>query len=89
MSNDLPAAKAEATDAPVTFPYGDKTYTVPPSIKWPVSALMAFEDEKIATFCRALLGPVQWTAFMSTDPDVQDISGLMEALGEASGISGN
>lgn len=89
MSNDLTPAKAEATESPVNFEYDGKTYTVPPSIDWPIEALEAMEDDKVITFVRSVLGPVQWTAFKSTPRKTQDFSDLMEALGKAAGISGN
>jgi hypothetical protein len=89
MSNNLTPAKAEATDQPVSFSYDGKDYTISPSSEWSLDALEAFEDEKVIRFVRLVLGPVQWAAFKSTSPKVQDFNDFMEALGEASGISGN
>ena len=89
MSNDLPAAKAEATEKPVTFDFDGRAYTIAPSSEWSLDALEAFEDEKVISFVRAILVPVQWTEFKSKHRKPADLSDLMEALGEASGISGN
>jgi hypothetical protein len=80
---------AEALDERVPFSFGGVDYLVPTSADWPFEALEAYEDEKIATFLRHVLGDEQMTAFRATKPTVADFQELVVALQKGLGISGN
>lgn len=60
---------------PISFDHNDVTYTIPPAEDWTVDALEAFEDGKLATLLREILGE-QWAAFKATKPKVSDLAAL-------------
>lgn len=65
--------------APVVFTYDEETYTIPSADEWSVEALEAFEDGKIATLLREVLGPEQWSTFKSKRRTMSDLNDLFEA----------
>lgn len=82
-------AKAEATGAEVLFEYDGETYVIPPAREWDLDVLESYEDGKIASTCRALLGPVQWATFKSKRRTVTSLEELFDALQSALGVEGN
>jgi hypothetical protein len=83
------AAKAEALGENVEFDFDGETYTVAPAAEWDLDVMESYEDGKIASTIRALLGPAQWATFRSKPRKVADLNSLFEAVQVALGISGN
>lgn len=81
------AAEALGERVPLTFEGVD--YLVLPSTEWPYEALEAFEQEKIATFLRLILGEEQHDAFKATKPTVAKLREFIPAIQKALGIAGN
>jgi len=81
------AAEALSSHVPLTFNGVD--YSLAPSSEWPFEALEAFEDGKVATFLRLVLGDEQTAAFRATKPTVSDFQEFVVELQKALGISGN
>jgi hypothetical protein len=80
---------AEALAAPIPVTFGGVDYDVLPSSEWPFEALEAFEDGKVATFLRHILGEEQTAAFRETKPTVATVREFVVALQGALGIAGN
>lgn len=68
-----------------TFDYDGVTYTVPDADEWSLDALEAYEDGKVATLIREILGSAQWATFKSKPRKIADLNGLFEAAQEALG----
>jgi hypothetical protein len=83
------AAKAEATNADVTFDYDGTTYTIPATKDWDLDVLENYEDGKIAATVKAVLGADQYAKFRSKPRTVSHLRDLFEALQTAVGIAGN
>jgi len=81
------AAEALGDRIPVTF--GGVDYLVTTSADWPYEALEAYEDGKIATFLRHVLGDEQHSTFKATRPKVSTVNEFVDALTKALGVSGN
>jgi hypothetical protein len=81
------AAEALGDRIPVSF--GGVDYLVTTSADWPYEALEAYEDGKIATFLRHVLGDEQHAAFKATRPRVATVNEFVDALTKALGVSGN
>lgn len=78
--------KAEASDGSVSFPFGGTVYTVGSADEWSVVVLEAFEDGKIVTAVRALIGPEQWATFKLSNPTVTELNAFFDAAAEALGL---
>lgn len=78
-------AKAEATSAPIEFEFEGENYSIPPASEWDLDALEAWEEGKVATLVRALLGPEQYATFRSVPRTVGDLSRFAETLQDAVG----
>lgn len=81
------AAKLEAEGAAVDFEYLGESYTVPPFKKWDLDAMEAYEDGKILSCIRAVLGPDQWKVFKAGKPNMGDFDDFCGALFEATGTT--
>lgn len=81
------AAEALGESTPMTFRGVD--YDVLPTSEWPFEALEAFEDGKVATFLRLVLGEDQIAAFRETKPTVAVFQEFVVELQAALGIAGN
>lgn len=89
MSANTPA-KAEALNESIKFEYDGESYTVAPAAEWDVEALEAFEDQKIITCVRMILGDDQWKRFKSKPRNMGDLNGLfMTMQAQLVGPSGN
>jgi hypothetical protein len=82
-------AAAEALGEAIPLTFAGIDFLVPTTSNWPLTALLAYEDGKIATFVRALLGAEQFAAYLATSPVLSDMNEFVEALQKALGISGN
>lgn len=80
---------AEALGESIPFVYEGVDYSLAPSSEWDYAALEAFEDGKIATFLRLILGEAQHNAFKATKPKVGDVNKFVTELQKALGIAGN
>lgn len=87
MVKSAAASEALAESVPVTFK--GHTYGVIPSSEWPLEAIEAFEDGKVATFVRSILPADDYAAFKATSPKVSDLGPFVEAIRKGLGISGN
>lgn len=85
----LATASDAEVPATVDIDYKGLAFTIPVSAQWPYETLEAFEDGKLASFIRALLGPEQHAAFKATKPKVVDVTDLVQAIQKGLGISGN
>lgn len=89
MSANTPA-KAEALGARITFEFDGETYDIAPAAEWDVDALEAFEDQKIITCVRLILGAEQWQRFKAKPRTMGDLNGLFTAMqAHLVGPSGN
>lgn len=82
-------AKDEALNASATFDFEGQSYTVEPSSLKDLDVLEAFEDGKLITAVRGLLGPAQWRTFRATGADAEALGRMIEHLEQAFGLSGN
>lgn len=82
-------AKAEATGAEILFEYDGESYVIPPAQEWDLDVLESYEDGKIASTCRALLGVEQWATFKTKRRTVSSLEELFLALQNALGVEGN
>jgi hypothetical protein len=87
-TNTNPTA-AEALGEKIPFSFGGVDYLIATTAEWPFEALEAFEEGKIATFLRLILGDEQLAAFKSTRPTVATTGELSQAIQKAVGVSGN
>lgn len=81
------AAAEEAANAPVDFEYDGDQYTVPPFKEWDLDAMEAYEDGKILSCIRAVLGDDQWKVFKAGKPKMKDFDTFCEALFAATGTT--
>jgi len=81
--------KAEALNEDVTFEYEGDTYTIPSTDEWPLEVLEAFEEGRVVSLLKAILGEEQWTEFKATNPKVKHLNAFVSAIQEATGIAGN
>lgn len=84
MADPTPA-KAEAFSTDTELDFDGEHYVVAPATDWSLDALEAFEDGKMITFLRELLGPEQWATFKAKPRKSADVEGLANALMGASG----
>jgi hypothetical protein len=84
------AAAAAEEAVPVRFTYKGVDVDVPPSLEWPVSALIAAGKGDFATALPVLLGD-QFDAMLEAGLKVHEMNTLFNKIGEASGVgdSGN
>lgn len=69
----------------VSFDFEGHTYDVPKAEEWTLEALEAYEDGRVATLVREMLGAEQWAAFKdSPEPrKVGDLNRFFEAAQKA------
>lgn len=80
---------AEALGEKIHFIFGGIEYLVAPTSEWSYDALEAFEDGKVTTFLREVLGADEHAKYKATKPRVSDVGDFVTALQKALGISGN
>lgn len=68
-----------------TFTYDEVDYTVPAADEWSLEALEAYEDGKVVTLIREILGEAQWATFKAKPRKVRDLNALFAAAQEALG----
>jgi hypothetical protein len=83
-----PAAH-EALAEGIPFTYGDHDYIITPSSEWDLDALEAFENGKLATFLRLVLGEEQYSVYKQKHPKVGELEPFVVSLQKALGIKGN
>lgn len=71
-----------------TVTYDDIDFTIPAAEDWSLDAIEAYEDGKIATLIREILGAEQWARFKEKPRTVSDLQGFMQAFEKATD-SGN
>jgi len=81
-------AKAEALDVMIDVIFDGETFAIPPATRWGIEVLENFEDGKMTSTVRALLGADGWARFKAKPRTVADLEALMEAVTSALG-SGN
>lgn len=75
------ASTTPTTSAPLaSIEFEGANYTIPAADEWPVDALIAYEDGKIATLLRELLGTEQWGRFTKTPRKVSDLTALFKEI---------
>lgn len=89
MSATKNPTAAEALGEKVPFSYNGVDYLLDPSSEWDYEALEAFENGKVVTFLRMILGEEQHAAFKATKPKAGDVNDFLTALQKALGIKGN
>jgi len=75
-----PPAKVDATGELIEFVYDGQPYAVPPASAWDLEALDAFEDNKVSTCVRLILGEAQWKTFRAKRRTVGDLNGIFEEI---------
>jgi hypothetical protein len=88
MSQINPTA-AEALGDKVPFTHNGVDYLLDPASEWDVEALEQYENGKIMTFLRMILGAEQYARFKATKPKVGAVNAFMEGIQKALGIKGN
>lgn len=83
------AAAAEARGDLVSFTARGITFSIDTAANWDYEALEAFENGRIATFLRMILGEEQHAAFRATKPKVHEVNDFVAELQKALGIEGN
>ena len=79
-SSDVPAVD-------VTFEYDGETYTVNADvIKDDIEILEAFEDNKVTTAIRAIVGPDQWRLFKAKKRGVDDLGEFTQLVMQSFGM---
>jgi hypothetical protein len=81
---DANAIKNEALGEPTPVEFRGKTYMLPLAEDWPVAALEAFEDGKVAATIRGLF-PDRWNEIKQDAPRVKDLAEFASAIAEAIG----
>ncbi len=82
------ALKAEAVEeTTVSFEYDGVEYVLDRDAINDVDVIEAFEDNKVATALRTILGPEQWAAFKSRKRTMTELGELSVALFAAFGTS--
>lgn len=71
------------TEALTSFTFDEVDYSVPPADEWSVDAIEAFEDGKIATLIREILGAEQWATFKEKPRTIKDLNALFTAADKA------
>lgn len=84
-----PAAAHEALGEKIPFSYRDVDYLVDPTSEWDFEAVENFENGRIATFLRLVLGDEQYAAMKKTNRTVGEVDTFAEELQKALGIQGN
>jgi hypothetical protein len=83
------AAAAEALGEKIPFHARGVDFELAPSSEWDFDAIEAFEEGRIATFLKLILGAKQYAAFKATKPKVGDVDAFVLDLQKALGIEGN
>lgn len=89
MTTRKSPAAAEALAQKIPFTARGVDFELTPSAEWDFEAIEAFEQGKIATFLRMILGDKQYAAFKATKPKVADVDDFVIGLQKALGIAGN
>lgn len=79
-------AKADATGTPIHVEYDGEDYEIQPAAKWDLDVLESYEDGKILSTVRALLGPDGWAKFRAKPRNVGDLEGMMNAIQSGLGL---
>jgi len=84
------AVQAEAVTGTVEVRWRDLVFTVPTQPRWTVRTLEAVKAGDWIAACHALLGDVQWEAFLSADPEpvMADLGDLVAAVSRGLGFEG-
>lgn len=85
------AQRAEATTEDPNsegweVPFRGLVFRIPPQEQWDVDVFEAFENDKIVTALKALLGPVQWAMFREAGRGMAAVGELYEVLEEVVGL---
>lgn len=86
-TSKMAAARAEALSRPITFEYDGESYTIAPAAEWPLEVLDEFEDGRLTSCVRVLLGDDQWSRFRSKPRTLGDLNNLFDAAQRAAGFS--
>lgn len=73
----------EALEEEIKFKYLDVEYVVPPGKKWPLDAVEAQEEGKLATFLKCLLGNDQYKTLRKDVKTIEDLDAFAEKLFDA------
>jgi hypothetical protein len=57
--------------------FDEQTFEIPEAEDWPVDALLAYEDGKVGSLVRALLGADGWARFSAKPRTLRDLTALM------------
>ena len=79
--------KPVGNEKPVEFEYDNQTYILPPTEDWDLEVFEFAEDQKMASACKALLGPTQWATFKSKPRKMRDLIAIYEAAWGAVGVN--
>jgi hypothetical protein len=70
-----------------TIEHDGIAYTVPSEVKQlPVEAIEAWEDDKVISFVRSLVGSETWAKFKATNPTLEDFENLAVKIGGVYGF---
>ncbi|CAM3624611.1 hypothetical protein GCM10009799_05920 [Nocardiopsis rhodophaea] len=84
-----PAIQAEAVGStePKRLTLAGAEYRLPATSEhWPLETMEAFEEGKVVTALRGLLGPDQWKQLKSTGATLSDLNTLAEQIASAYGF---
>lgn len=80
------ARKSAALSTAIDVEFEGETYSIPPAEEWSLDVLEAFEDGKVATMVRSLVGPAQYATFRSVPRTTKDLGRFVEAIQGALGL---
>lgn len=68
----------------ITFTHEEQTYSISPASEWSLDAIEAYEDEKIVTLVREILGAKQWKTYKAQKPrTAADLEALFASIEKA------
>lgn len=73
----------------VQFEYNNNKYYVTKTEDWSLDVLESYENNKIATATKKLLGDEQYKKFKDTNPTIKDLNKLFSKIQEVLGMKEN
>lgn len=82
------ALKAEASNEGArSFTFNGEVYDIPSPDDWTVDVVEAYEEGKIVSAIKAILGPKQWRKYKDKEkPLASDLKDFVEAMFEEAGV---
>lgn len=89
MANTKNALKAEASDQndPIKFEFKGYEYEMPHPDEWDIEVAEAYEDGKVVTALRHILGDEQWRLYKERErPKSKDLQAFLDSMFQQTGM---